>query len=276
MTLLTVNNLSASYGDKEVVHDLSFEIRKGEILGLVGESGSGKSTILKALWGHEEEGFKVEGDIRKKTDYGLVFQNPYSSFNPTSKIKTHFYFLAKSKTNMTKDQILARTREILHFLAFTDVESILNSYPYEMSGGMLQRISIGLACFLKPGFIIADEPTSALDTHTKKHVLEEIVKMRDEEISTLLVSHDIGVINKVCDRVMVLFRGRLIEAAEAEIIMNEPIHPFTRSLIDSVAKIGEGLASSIWYEDFDYTDLERYLINPDPDHYVAPLRIVYE
>lgn len=276
MTLLTVNNLSASYGDKEVVHDLSFELKKGEILGLVGESGSGKSTILKALWGHEEEGFKVIGDIKKETDYGLVFQNPYSSFNPTSKIKTHFYFLAKSKTNMTKDQILARAREILHFLAFTDVDSILNSYPYEMSGGMLQRISIGLACFLKPGFIIADEPTSALDTHTKKHVLEEIVKMRNEGISTLLVSHDIGVINKVSDRVMVLFRGRLIEAADCDLIMNEPIHPFTRSLIDSVPKIGEELASSIWYEDFDYTDLENYLVNPDPDHYVAPLRIVYE
>ncbi|MBZ2386995.1 ABC transporter ATP-binding protein [Anaerococcus murdochii] len=276
MTLLNVNKLCASYGDKEVVHDLSFTLREGEILGLVGESGSGKSTVLKSLWGHKEEGFKVNGEITKSTDYGLVFQNPYSSFNPTSKIKTHFYFMARSKTSMSKEEILARAKEILHFLAFDDVGHILNSYPYEMSGGMLQRISIGLACFLKPGFIIADEPTSALDTHTKKHTLEEIVKMKNEGISTLLVSHDIGVINKVCDRVMVLFHGRLIEAADAKIIMNEPIHPFTRSLISAVPKLGQNLVSAITYKDFDYTDLEKYLANPKPDHYVAPLRILYE
>ena len=91
-----------------------------------------------------------------------------------------------------------------------------------------------------------------------------------------MLGHDIGVINKVCDRVMVLFHGRLIEAADAKIIMNEPIHPFTRSLISAVPKLGESLVSAISYKDFDYTDLEKYLKNPKPDHYVAPLRILYE
>lgn len=276
MKLLEVNNLCVAYGDKEVVHDLSFYLEEGEILGLVGESGSGKSSLLKAIWGHREPGFNIKGEIKKSEDYGIIFQNPYSSFNPTSKIKKHFYFDAKSKVKMNKTEIYKRAKEVLDPLAFKDVDEVLNSYPYEMSGGMLQRISIGLACFLKPGFVIADEPTSALDTHSKKHVLEEVVKLKNEGVSTLVVSHDMGVIDKVADRVMVLFHGKLIEAGPKKTIMEQPIHPFTRSLINAVPKIGQNLASRISYEDFDYGDLEKYLENPDKDHYVAPLRIVYE
>ncbi|WP_311481748.1 ABC transporter ATP-binding protein [uncultured Anaerococcus sp.] len=276
MKLLEVNNLCVAYGDKEVVHDLSFYLEEGEILGLVGESGSGKSSLLKAIWGHREPGFNVKGEIKNSKDYGIIFQNPYSSFNPTSKIKKHFYFDAKSKVKMNKAEIYQRAKEVLMPLAFKDVDEVLNSYPYEMSGGMLQRISIGLACFLKPGFVIADEPTSALDTHSKKHVLEEVVKLKNEGVSTLVVSHDMGVIDKVADRVMVLFHGKLIEAGPKKTIMEQPIHPFTRSLIKAVPKIGQNLASRISYEDFDYGDLEKYLENPDKDHYVAPLRIVYE
>ena len=177
MKLLEVNNLCVSYGDKEVVHDLSFSLTEGEILGLVGESGSGKSSLLRAVWGHKEQDFNVCGEIKNAKDYGIIFQNPYSSFNQTSKIKKHFYFEAKSKTSMTREDIYKRAKEVLDPLAFKDVDEVLNSYPYEMSGGMLQRISIGLACFLKPGFIIADKPTPPLDTPSKKNVHDELVKL---------------------------------------------------------------------------------------------------
>lgn len=276
MKLLEVNNLCVAYGDKEVVHDLSFSLKEGEILGLVGESGSGKSSLLKAIWGHREPEFNIKGEIKNSKDYGIIFQNPYSSFNQTTKIKKHFYFEAKSKTSMTREEIYKRAKEVLDPLAFKDVDEVLNSYPYQMSGGMLQRISIGMACFLKPGFIIADEPTSALDTHSKKHVLEEMVKLKNEGISTLVVTHDMAVIDKIADRVMVLFHGHLIESADKDTIMNNPIHPFTKSLIRAVPRLGKSLVSKVSYKDFDYTDVNTYLQNPNKDHYVAPLRIVYE
>lgn len=276
MSLIEVSNLKIAYGQKEVVHGISFCLEEGEILGLVGESGSGKSSILKAVLGYKADDFTVSGSIIKSKSSGIIFQNPYSSFNPTKKIKNHFYELAKSKTSMTARDINKRAEEILKFLGFENPDGILKSFPFRMSGGMLQRISIGLALFLRPNFLLADEPTSALDTRSKNLVLGEIVKMKEKSISTLLVSHDMKVIEKVSDRIMVIFEGHLIEKASKEKLIKNPIHPYTRALLRAVPRLGQNIPPSISFRDFDYSDLYSYLENPSKDHYVAPLRICYD
>lgn len=276
MNLLEVKNLYAGYGAKEVLHDLSFDLRPGEVLCIVGESGSGKSTLLKAVINAALTDFYYRGEIRRNSDFGVVFQNPFSSFNPTNCIWTHFKQLAHSKSSLRSSEIKNRAVHLLETVGLKDAEELLHGYSYEMSGGMLQRISIAMALFFEPGFIVADEPTSALDMGVRNMVMKEFSRIKAENRSILLVTHDMRVVEKIADRVMVIFGGHILEAGSQAEVIGRPIHPYTKALLGAVPKFNEGLPAKVSYNDFDYGELQEYLLQPDSRHYVAPWRIVEE
>lgn len=276
MNLLEVKNLYAGYGAKEVLHGLSFDLRPGEVLCIVGESGSGKSTLLKAVINAALTDFYYRGEIRRNSDFGVVFQNPFSSFNPTNCIWTHFKQLAHSKSSLRSSEIKNRAVHFLETVGLKDAEELLHGYSYEMSGGMLQRISIAMALFFEPGFIVADEPTSALDMGVRNMVMKEFSRIKAENRSILLVTHDMRVVEKIADRVMVIFGGHILEAGSQAEVIGRPIHPYTKALLGAVPKFNEGLPAKVSYNDFDYGELQEYLLQPDSRHYVAPWRIVEE
>ena len=276
MNLLEVKNLYAGYGAKEVLHDLSFDLRPGEVLCIVGESGSGKSTLLKAVINAALTDFYYRGEIRRNSDFGVVFQNPFSSFNPTNCIWTHFKQLAHSKSSLRSSEIKNRVVHLLETVGLKDAEELLHGYSYEMSGGMLQRISIAMALLFEPGFIVADEPTSALDMGVRNMVMKEFSRIKAENRSILLVTHDMRVVEKIADRVMVIFGGHILEAGSQAEVIGRPIHPYTKALLGAVPKFNEGLPAKVSYNDFDYGELQEYLLQPDLRHYVAPWRIVEE
>lgn len=276
MNLLEVKNLYAGYGAKEVLHGLSFDLRPGEVLCIVGESGSGKSTLLKAVINAALTDFYYRGEIRRNSDFGVVFQNPFSSFNPTNCIWTHFKQLAHSKSSLRSSEIKNRAVHLLETVGLKDAEELLHGYSYEMSGGMLQRISIAMALFFEPGFIVADEPTSALDMGVRNMVMKEFSRIKAENRSILLVTHDMRVVEKIADRVMVIFGGHILEAGSQAEVIGRPIHPYTKALLGAVPKFNEGLPAKVSYNDFDYGELQEYLLQPDSRHYVAPWRIVEE
>ena len=276
MNLLEVKNLYAGYGAKEVLHGLSFDLRPGEVLCIVGESGSGKSTLLKAVINAALTDFYYRGEIRRNSDFGVVFQNPFSSFNPTNCIWTHFKQLAHSKSSLRSSEIKNRAVHLLETVGLKDAEELLHGYSYEMSGGMLQRISIAMALFFEPGFIVADEPTSALDMGVRNMVLQEFSRIKAANRSILLVTHDMRVVEKIADRVMVIFGGHILEAGSQAEVIGRPIHSYTKALLGAVPKFNEGLPAKVSYNDFDYGELQEYLLQPDSRHYVAPWRIVEE
>lgn len=276
MNLLEVKNLYAGYGAKEVLHGISFDLRPGEVLCIVGESGSGKSTLLKAVINAALTDFYYRGEIRRNSDFGVVFQNPFSSFNPTNCIWTHFKQLAHSKSSLRSSEIKNRAVHLLETVGLKDAEELLHGYSYEMSGGMLQRISIAMALFFEPGFIVADEPTSALDMGVRNMVMKEFSRIKAENRSILLVTHDMRVVEKIADRVMVIFGGHILEAGSQAEVIGRPIHPYTKALLGAVPKFNEGLPAKVSYNDFDYGELQEYFLQPDSRHYVAPWRIVEE
>ena len=224
--LLTIQDLSAGYGGKTVIRDISLTLMPGEILGVVGESGSGKTTLLKAV--SEVKGLRADvytGTVtfngedllhmdaaekrkRQGEEIAYVFQHPGDSLNPTRKVR------------------------------LTDVERILNAYPFELSGGMAQRVVIALAVLLHPKLILADEPTSALDTTVQKQVLEELLMLRDTlHTAMIVITHNIGVARHLADRVAVLYKGEIVEMGKTKEVLENPQHPYTKSLMAAVPKL---------------------------------------
>ena len=244
--LLTIQDLSAGYGGKTVIRDISLTLMPGEILGVVGESGSGKTTLLKAV--SEVKGLRtdiytgtvtfngedllhMEAEEKRKRqgeEIAYVFQHPGDSLNPTRKVRVQFY-----------ETILAHRRmEKKEMDELTDVERILNAYPFELSGGMAQRVVIALAVLLHPKLILADEPTSALDTTVQKQVLEELLMLRNTlHTAMIIITHNIGVARHLADRVAVLYKGEIVEMGKTKEVLENPQHPYTKSLMAAVPKL---------------------------------------
>lgn len=212
----------------QVLHDVSFTLRRGEILGLVGESGSGKSTLGRAILGMEKD---VEGTIRHSTKRPqMVFQNPASSLNPSftagRALAEPLYIYGK----YDKKEVERRVRETLKLVGLDD--EYYDRYPNELSGGQKQRLCIAIALIQKPGLIIADEPVSALDVTIQAQILQLIAKLRDElGISYLFISHDLNVVYQLCERCLVMKDGRIVEQGEVEQLYDHPQHPYTQELL---------------------------------------------
>ncbi|KON68832.1 nickel ABC transporter ATP-binding protein [Peribacillus butanolivorans] len=254
--ILTVDNLNVivttPYGVTQTVHDVSFKLEAGKVLGLVGESGSGKTmtcmSLLKLL---PEKAKVVQGSIKFKnidllnvstedlrkvrgSEIAMIMQNPMIAFNPVRTIGRHFIETLRTHLPITKRQARKMAVEYLEKTDLPNPENVLKQYPFQLSGGMLQRVMIAITMSLSPSIIIADEPTTALDSTNQLQVLKQLDKLREEyNTCILLVSHDLGVIAQLADEVAVMYGGYIVEKAPVLKLLNHPMHPYTKVLLES-------------------------------------------
>lgn len=237
--LLSVKNLNVSFDGKkegllkpknkiQVLHDISFEMERGEILGLVGESGCGKSTLAKTI-------LKIirnyEGEvICSAKNPQMVFQDPFGSLNPAKRVGWILEEPLRNYTKLTREE---RGREVLEMLERVGLdEKYVNHYPKELSGGQRQRVAIAAALMLKPELLIADEPVSALDVTIQKQIMELLLKLHEEmNLSILFISHDLRVVYRMSDRVMIMQKGRIVELGKVEDIYTNPSKEYTKKLL---------------------------------------------
>lgn len=255
--LLEINNLEVGFrfGDEyhNAVDDVSLTLDKNEILAIVGESGCGKSTLATAIIGlHDPINTKIKGDIIyndlnlnnlseklynkiRGNDIGMIFQDPLGSLNP---VMTVYDQIAESliyHSDLNEKQRRERVLELLNQVGIPRPEQIMKAYPHELSGGMRQRVVIAIALANKPPVIIADEPTTALDVTIQAQILDLMKDIQDETSSgIILITHDLGVVAETADRVAVMYAGQIVEEAPVDVLFNDPKHPYTRSLLNSV------------------------------------------
>lgn len=249
--ILSVNNLSIEYNKKIVVKDINFDLPNGKILAIVGESGSGKSTILKAIAGLLPSSAKISsGEIfynvnnitfldekeRRKlagSSIAMIFQNATDSFCPIRKVGEQIYEAVKEHKKCSYDEFLENAKIIMKKINLD--ESVLNQYPFKLSGGMGQRVGILSAMILNPKLLLADEPTSALDIVTQLSVVEELLNLRKENnLSIVIVTHHLGVAYYMADYILVMKNGSQIEFGTKEEIFYSPKKDYTRELIEAV------------------------------------------
>lgn len=257
--VLEVSDLDVSYVSQgrtlRALDKVSLTARRGEIVGIVGESGCGKSTLSAALLGLLPENGRVAGGTAnyrghdlfgmtdgerrqlRGTDISMVFQDPLTNLNPTLKVGTQMMDVIRAHTQGRFDRASAREHIItmLERVGIPDAERRLSSFQHEFSGGQRQRILIAMALLLEPNLLIADEITSALDVTLEAQILRLLLDLRDERQTTvLLVTHDLGVVAQVCDRVVVMYAGRAVEEASVTGVFEHALHPYTQALLASV------------------------------------------
>ncbi len=254
--LLEINDLYINFktlwGVAKVLNGVSFNIREGEIFGLVGETGCGKSvtalSILRLLPPNAEISGKIlfkgdnlleksEEEMRKirGKKISIIFQDPMTSLNPLFKVRDQMLDIIELHEGLDRRSAEEHAKKLLKAVGLSDPERILNSYPHELSGGMRQRIMIAMALSSNPYLLIADEPTTALDVTIQKQILELILDLRNQyNFSVLLITHDLGVVAEVCDRVGVMYAGNIVEIAPTEELFENPLHPYTQGLLSVV------------------------------------------
>ena len=260
--LLEINNLHIAFnthhGILEPVNGINFTIHEGEILGLVGESGCGKSiTSLSILQLIPEPGKITQGEIiyrgenllqknnhemRKVrgAEIAMIFQDPFTSLNPVFKIGKQLSNVVRHHTALDKQETKEHILDTLENVGLPDVHRIYNSYPHELSGGQQQRVMIAMALISKPQLIIADEPTTALDVTIQAQILYLLRELCDQQnISVLLITHDLGVVSEICDRSIVLYAGTVVESAFTNELLSKPRHPYTQGLLAALPISGE-------------------------------------
>lgn len=255
-SLLTIKNLTVEYSaDRDIIHavnNVSFEMKKGETLGLVGETGAGKTsiakTILKVL--PKPQGRIISGeisfdgedllsmndqDIRKirGNKISMIFQDPMSALNPVVSVGKQIAEAIKLHQNMTKSETKEAAINMLEMVGIPGAR--YNEYPHQFSGGMKQRVIIAMALACRPELLLADEPTTALDVTIQAQVLEMIANLKTElNTSMLLITHDLGIVAETCDKVAVIYAGEIIEYADVIEIFDNPLHPYTVGLFGSL------------------------------------------
>lgn len=260
--LLDVKNMKTSFythvGEVQAVRGVSFSLKKGEALGIVGESGSGKSvtsmSIMQLLQypGKVKEGeimFKGD-DILKKDkkemmnirgdEIAMIFQDPMTSLNPVYKIGDQIMEAIIRHQGLSKSEAREKAIEMLRLVGIPSPEERVDNYPHEFSGGMRQRAMIAIALSCQPDLLIADEPTTALDVTIQAQILELLKELSDKiDTSIILITHDLGVVADVCERICVMYGGLIMEEGTAEEIFYEPMHPYTMGLLKSIPRMDE-------------------------------------
>lgn len=251
--IIKYEHVDISFNGEMVVHDCNFSVNEGEILGIVGESGSGKSSLIKAAMGLlGREGLVTRGDIWYKgldlpdlsakemrkicgKEIGMIFQMAGTSFCPVRRVREQLYEFMTEHENISKADFEKQAHELLQKFGFEDTKRILDSYPFELSGGMQQRVGIAAAMLLKPKILMADEPTSALDVTVQKQVVEEMLMIRKNfGTAILLVTHNLGVIRAMADKLLVLKNGETMEYGFTKEILNNPQSSYTKKLLAAV------------------------------------------
>lgn len=255
--LLQVKNLVTYYhtylGNVEAVRNISFSLPIGETVGIVGESGSGKSalalSIMKLL---DHSGKIIQGEvffqdkdmltmtekeirIIRGDEISMIFQNPKVSLNPVFTIGNQFIEFLLTHKKMNKNQAKDIAIKMLCLVGIQSAKQVFDRYPHELSGGMCQKVSIAMALSLKPALLIADEPTSLLDVTVQAQILMLLKDLKEKEnMSMLLISHDLGVVANTCNRIIVMYGGMIMEEGMTEEIFYHPKHPYTKGLLDSI------------------------------------------
>jgi len=255
--LLEAKNLRVGYKVEDgflwAVDGVSFFIEKGEIFGIVGESGCGKTTLGLSFLRLLPTGSYLEGELffdgkdllklseeelrsLRGKEIAMIFQDPMTSLNPVLKIKDHFIETIRTHLDVIKEEAMDMASKAL--LSVGVPPEKLESYPFELSGGQRQRVMIALALALKPKLIVADEPITALDVVVQAQVLELIRRLKDEfGLTIVLITHDLGVVAQLADRVMVMYAGEVVEIAPVEELFSAPLHPYSKALLLSVPNL---------------------------------------
>ena len=259
-TALLVSNLSTTFGhhgsEVTAVDDISFRVMAGEVLGLVGESGSGKSVTLRSIMRLMPPHSSVSGqvlwqgrDLMSMTDAHLrrvrggeiskIFQEPTTALNPVLPISVQIEENLRAHTTLTGPGRAKRSLELMDLVGISDAKRRLTQYPHQFSGGMRQRVMIAIALASNPKLLLADEPTTALDVTIQDQILKLILDLRDElKMSVVLVTHDLGVVAATCDRMAVMYAGRIVESGAVSKVFGQPSHAYTRGLLGSVPRSG--------------------------------------
>ncbi|MBI1320343.1 MAG: ATP-binding cassette domain-containing protein [Candidatus Hydrogenedens sp.] len=258
MSLLAVDNLRTYFHTREgvarAVDGVSFRVEAGENVGIVGESGSGKSVTAYSVMGlipsppgRIESGKAMfEGrdllalparELRqiRGRDIGMIFQDPMTALNPYMTIGQQLIEPLRTHAQVSKAEAIDRGKAMLREVGIQDPERRMGMYPHEFSGGMRQRVMIAMALITRPKLLIADEPTTALDVTVQAQILDLINRLREElGMAVIFITHDLGVVARVCDRVAVMYAGRMLESADVEALYADTRHPYTRALMDSI------------------------------------------
>ena len=257
--ILKVENLNVTLTyrktSKKLVENVNFEVHPGECLGILGESGSGKSMTVKSILGLLDKNFHVSGsavfdghDLLKESKEELrrlrgsritmVLQNPMTCFNPLYRIGNQMAETFATHTTWNAQEIRSHCLKILNQMQILNGEEVLQKYPHQLSGGMLPRIMIGIAMALQPELLIADEPTTAIDAITQYEILEEFIRIKKSKNTAMLfITHDLGAISKVADRILVMNSGHIVDSGDFEHIRNHAQDPYTRLLIEKRSSV---------------------------------------
>ena len=262
-TLLKVSGLKTYFftasGVSKAVDGVSFELKRGEVMGIVGESGSGKSvtsnSIIRLL--PPQTGRIVDGEITfegrdilamshkqllefRGKEIATIFQDPMTSLDPVFKIGKQMVEMICAHQDVSKKEAGDMAVHALARVGIPEPEKRMEAYPYELSGGMCQRVIIAMAVCCKPKFIIADEPTTALDVTVQAQVLDLLKDLqKDMDTSILLITHNLGVVWEMCDKVMVMYAGNTVESADTKELYSNPLHPYTWGLLDSIPRLSD-------------------------------------
>ena len=255
--LLEVKNLHIQYAGTEMVHGISFSLDSGEVLSLVGESGSGKTSVIRAILGClPHEGRVNEGEIMfsgvnmlentpkmwrdiSGRNISMIFQDSGSMMNPIRTIGSQFVEYILEHSSMDPQKAEKEAKEMLDKMQLPNPDTIMDSFPFELSGGMRQRVGVAMAMFFRPQLLLADEPTSALDVTTQAQVVKELMKIcREDGTAIILVTHNLGVATYMSDKIMVMQNGHVVEEGTSEAIIENPQANYTKELLHSVPQIG--------------------------------------
>ena len=268
--LLEIKKLKTTFKkDKKnlvAIEDVTFEIAKGETVGLVGESGSRKSVTSMSIMRLLDYNASVEGEIffegkdilkLSKNDMkevrgkkiATIFQDPMSSLNPVLKIGDQLMECTMIHMGYGKNEAYDHALKMLKLVGISSPENTLTRYPHQLSGGMCQRVMIAMAMSCNPQLLIADEPTTALDVTIQAQIMDLLLELKEKQkMGILLITHDLGVIAETCEKVIVMYAGRIMEKASVEELFNNPQHPYTKGLIASVPKLGSGATTLPYIE----------------------------
>ncbi len=258
--ILEVKNLRTSFGPVHAVDNVSFNVRKGEAVALVGESGCGKSVTAMSIMRLVAPPGKITGgEVRFKgkdlasiserdmrhvrgNDIAMVFQEPMTSLNPVFKIGAQVAEAIRVHRKVSKHEAWKLAGDMLELVAIPDLVKRLQDYPHQLSGGMRQRVMIAMALSCDPELLIADEPTTALDVTIQAQIMELLANLQQRlGLAILLITHDLGVVAEFCERVVVMYTGRVVEEAPVRDLFANPAHPYTRGLLKSLPSVaGEG------------------------------------
>ncbi|MFD1211853.1 ABC transporter ATP-binding protein [Arthrobacter sp. GCM10027362] len=254
-----VTEFDTRQGTVRALHGISFDVGESEAVGIVGESGSGKSTVVRsvikllmppgrvaaggAVFGGRDLLQLRERDIRqiRGKDIGFIAQNPFSALNPVVRIEKQFANIAKAHGMRADGAAREHALELLAATGVNDPQRVMRGYAHELSGGMAQRVVIAMALYLNPRLVIADEPTTALDLTVQRQVLDTLRRLTVESgRAMLIVTHDLGVVARYCDRVLVMYQGKVVEQGNVSRVFVDPQHPYTVSLLNSVVRPEDG------------------------------------